>query len=106
MIKIDVEGFEPSVVAGALRTLRQSSVMAVLMEANRRVGRDEDCHSVAVQMQDLGFGMYRYDGSARRLDSIDCNDRRHANVIFARSTDSLLDRIHTARRFRVLDTDL
>lgn len=106
IIKIDVEGFEPHVVAGALQTLRQSSVLAVLMEANCRVGRDEDRQSVNAQMAALGYSPFRYLGISRRLESLAGNDRRLANVIFARSADALLERLHTARRFRVLDTDL
>jgi FkbM family methyltransferase len=106
IIKIDVEGFEPSVVAGALRTLRQSSVLAVLMETNCRVGLDEDRHSVAEQMRELGYGTFRYEGVERRLEPIVSSERPLANVIFARSRKALLERIRTARRFRVLDSDL
>jgi FkbM family methyltransferase len=105
IIKIDVEGFEPQVVAGGLRVLRQASVLAVLMEANRRVGRDEDRQSVAAEMGALGYRPFRYDGDSRRLEPADCGDRRLANVIFTRSPEVLLERIRNARRFRVLNAE-
>jgi hypothetical protein len=106
IIKIDVEGFEPKVIAGGLRTLRQSSVLAVLMEANCRVGRDEDRESAAEQMAALGYAPFRYHGLTRRLEPVDKGNRQLANVIFARSAEAVLDRIRSARRFRVLDYDV
>jgi FkbM family methyltransferase len=106
IIKVDVEGFEPKVVAGALGTLGHPSVLAVLMEANRRVGRDEDRISVTEQMEALGYGSYRYDGLTRRLERVDSNDRSLANVIFTRSAEAVSERVRCARRFRVLDTDV
>lgn len=106
IIKIDVEGFEPQVIAGALRTLRQSSVLAVLMEANRRVGRDADRQSVSAQMADLGYRPFRYHGITRRLEPADCSDRKLANVMFIRSEAAVLERIRSARRFRVMDAEI
>lgn len=106
IIKIDVEGFEPEVVAGAMQTLRSSSVLAVLMETNCRAGRNEDRDSVNQRMRALGYHRYRYHGLARRLERMDESDGHAANTIFARSVEPLLERIECARRFRVLDTDL
>lgn len=106
VIKIDVEGFEPQAIAGTLATLRQSSVLAVLMETNCNVGREEDRDSVAQQMKSLGYSCFRYHGLERRLEPVDTTDRRAANVIFARSAGAVRERIQSARRFRVLDADI
>jgi FkbM family methyltransferase len=105
IIKIDVEGFEPSVVAGALNTLRQSSLLAVLMETNRNVGRRTDGNSLREQMRALGFDCFRYQGLTRRLERFDDGAPNVANTIFARSAGPLLERIRGARRIRVLDTE-
>jgi FkbM family methyltransferase len=106
IIKIDVEGYEPHVIAGALKTLRRSSLLAVLMETNRDVGSEEDRVSADGQMQALGFSRYRYRGELRRLHRVGAADLNDANTIYARSEDALLERIRGARRFRVLDTEI
>jgi hypothetical protein len=106
IIKIDVEGFEPQVVAGGMQTLQQPSVLAVLMETNRNVARSEDRESVSRQMQAWGYRCYRYHGLTRRLEPANGSDRNEANTIFARSIGPLLERIRGARRFRVLDVDI
>lgn len=56
-IKIDVDGFEPKVVAGAVRTLGQAAVRSVLVEVNRAL---DDHRALVAQLQSLGF---RYDAA-------------------------------------------
>jgi FkbM family methyltransferase len=106
IIKIDVEGFEHRVVGGAMQTLRNASVLAVLVEKNWRVGCSADRATVEQQMHACGYQSYRYQGLARRLERADYVDRQDANTIFARSVEPLLERIESARRFRVLDTEV
>lgn len=54
-VKIDVDGFEPKVVAGAARTLRDPKVRSLLIEVNREL---EDHRELVSRLQALGF---RYD---------------------------------------------
>jgi len=54
-IKIDVDGFEPKVIAGARRTLAGAGVRSLLVETNRNL---EDHLAMVRELQDLGF---RYD---------------------------------------------
>ena len=54
-IKIDVDGFEPKVVAGARATLRERAVRSLLVETNRNL---EDHRAMVTELEGLGF---RYD---------------------------------------------
>jgi hypothetical protein len=59
-VKIDVDGFEPKVVAGAARTLADPRVKSLLVEVNREL---EDHRELVSRLQALGF---RYD--ARQVE--------------------------------------
>jgi FkbM family methyltransferase len=56
-IKIDVDGFEPKVVAGARRTLAREGVRSVLVEINQNLA---DHMALVRELQDQGF---RYDAA-------------------------------------------
>jgi hypothetical protein len=73
------------------------------METNGNVGSKTNRDSVKERMRALGFDCYRYHGLTRRLERIDDGGRNVANTIFARSAEPLLERIQSARNFRVLD---
>jgi FkbM family methyltransferase len=105
-IKIDVEGFEPQVLAGGRKTLEQPSLLAVLMETDPNVARNDGLAGAAQIMQDLGFVRYRYDGLTRRLEPIRRRDSIARNTIFARSAEPLRDRVRASRRYRVLDVEV
>lgn len=70
-IKIDVEGYETSVLAGAGSTLSNDKLLAVVMELNgsgARYGfRDEDLHQ---RMLSNGFGSCRYAPFSRELEEL------------------------------------
>lgn len=51
-IKIDVDGFEPKVIAGALATLCDRTVKSLLIETNQNL---EDHRSMVKQLNSLGF---------------------------------------------------
>lgn len=55
-IKIDVDGIEPKIVAGARRTLAQEAVRSALIEVNTNL---EDHWSIIDTMLDLGFDFSR-----------------------------------------------
>ena len=71
-IKIDVEGYEPAVLAGAQQTLATSSVNLLIWEAN--VGQADygfDPEAVRQQVLDTGFQTVRYDPFERQLQPTD-----------------------------------
>ena len=51
-IKIDVDGFEPRVIAGARATLRDPAVKSLLIEINRNL---EDHVAMVTELEGLGF---------------------------------------------------
>jgi FkbM family methyltransferase len=85
LIKIDVEGFESEVIAGAQRTLSSPVLQAVIMEVNgsgARYGFNErDLYKL---MFDFQFKAYTYKPDDRRLVRIDENYQNKSNIIFAR----------------------
>jgi FkbM family methyltransferase len=54
-VKIDVDGFEPRVIAGGSQTLRDGGVRSLLVETNQNL---EDHRAMVAQLQSWGF---RYD---------------------------------------------
>ena len=52
-IKIDVDGFEPRVIAGARRTLADPAVRSLLVETNQNL---DDHMAMVRELQALGFG--------------------------------------------------
>src|SRR5687767_1762894 len=69
VLKIDVEGFETRVLAGAAATLRHTSLHSVIMELNgsgERYGFDED--KILETMASVGFTPCRYEPFTRSLE--------------------------------------
>jgi FkbM family methyltransferase len=54
-VKIDVDGFEPKVIAGARHTLRDAKVKSLLVETNRNL---DDHRAMVAELEAMGF---RYD---------------------------------------------
>lgn len=92
LIKLDVEGFEPEVIAGGGQTLSNPSLLAVETES-----RDP---GVIAALHSAGFEEVFYDPSSRRFVS----DGRWTenNALFVRDRDACLARLSSARPFRVL----
>jgi FkbM family methyltransferase len=100
MIKVDVEGYETAVVAGAQRTLHSPGVAAVLMELNGSgacYGFDEQ--RLHRSMLDLGFLAARYDPLTRRLYPHEHG--ASSNRLYVRDVAALQARIAAAPRRRV-----
>jgi FkbM family methyltransferase len=91
LIKMDVEGYEAEVIAGATATLRNPSLLAIQMETV-----DE---SVRARLEDLGFRQSSYDPFARRLCvTVDQNSEMASqNTLFIRNFDYCQQRVQTAR---------
>ena len=81
LIKIDVEGYEPEVIAGAFETLRNASLLAILIET---VG-----DSVGAELEATGFHHAFYDPFTRVLSSFDgrSSGLGPGNSLFVRDFD-------------------
>ena len=78
-IKIDIDGFEPKVIAGARTTLGNSVVRSVLIELN--VNRS-DHRAIVPELQGFGF---RYDpDQVRRAMRTDGPFKENAEHVFRR----------------------
>lgn len=102
VIKIDVEGFETSVIEGAPATLRQESLLAVVMEMNgsgARYGFDEvELHQ---KMLDYAFRLVAYSPFERKLMHLDGKNLRSGNTIYVRNVEWVQARLESARTFMV-----
>lgn len=96
LIKLDVEGFEESVIAGGKRTFRDPSLAAVVMElygGRNRYGGDDS--TVARWMLEFGFKPYRYDPFTRSPLPIE-RPSPTTNTIFLRDPQALAMRLREA----------
>jgi FkbM family methyltransferase len=102
LIKIDVEGFEANVVAGARETLAGAGLDAVIMELNgsgRRYGfEDNDVHR---QMLDLGFDSFVYAPFERRLHSLHGKLSGNGNTLYVKNVDAVAERLALSAAFSV-----
>ncbi|GMV18745.1 MAG: hypothetical protein AMXMBFR56_69690 [Polyangiaceae bacterium] len=87
VIKIDVEGYETSVLNGASKTLGEGSLLAVVMELNgsgERYGfRDRDLHA---RMLSSGFAPFRYSPFDRQLRALPESQCPTGNGVYVRCT--------------------
>lgn len=100
-MKIDVEGFERQVLAGASRTLSAPGLQAIVIEVNDHQDRYAMSGKTALDvLRDAGFGSYRYDVRERRIIADDkCSP--YGNYVFVRNVDVVSQRVATSRRYRV-----
>jgi FkbM family methyltransferase len=107
ILKIDVEGFERQVIAGGQQTLREPSLLAIILETNQNAARGSShLQCLDNEMRALGYQPYHYDGIARRLAPSMATQALATNTVYARSIDALLERCGGAPRFRVLDMEV
>jgi FkbM family methyltransferase len=102
LIKIDVEGYEPEVIAGAADTLAQDSLLAVIVELNgscRRYGYDEA--EVHRKMVDYGFAPFTYSPFDRELKPLHGKSVLGDNTLYIRHAESIRERLRTASGFHV-----
>jgi len=101
-LKIDVEGFETSVIMGSQALLEQETLWAVVMEQNglgERYGFDEEAlHQRMVG--EYGFQPVRYDPVKRDLLPKEKNDP-YQNQIYVRERSKVLSRLKSAQKYSV-----
>lgn len=106
VIKIDVEGFESEVLAGATSTLLNPELLAIVIEvgnASERYGSSPE--DVIAILTDCGFASYRYEPKARRLERSPTAPTFRAqgwdaqrNLLFLRNEEEVIVRISDAPR--------
>ncbi len=100
IVKIDVEGYETNVIAGARRVLSRPSLLAVIMELNGSGGRyGFDESRLHRQMLEYGFEPFGYAPFERRLVPLDGKNTRSGNTLYVRDAAEVSRRLGSARRF-------
>lgn len=101
LIKIDVEGYERSVLLGASRTLADTRLLAVVMETNGSGARYgiSDAEVLSL-MQGHGFSAYGYDPFDRRLVDASQVD---GNTVFVRDRATIEARLRDSKRYRLIN---
>lgn len=94
LMKIDVEGHEPALLAGAAETLAEPGLQAVLMETTSHVPE------LLAIMAGHGFKPYAYDALERQLAPAVLPA---ANVIFLRDIAAVQERCRSAPRFTLVN---
>jgi FkbM family methyltransferase len=102
LIKIDVEGWESEVLAGAATTLREITLLALIVEMN---GGDVTFNANEKAVHDCllrnDFTPHAYDPFTRSLTPLESKHLGASNTIYCRSTAVLRERIASAPPFRV-----
>jgi hypothetical protein len=102
LIKIDVEGWESEVLAGAEATLSAPSLVALIVEMNGEDAafnpNEKAVHECLLRK---GFAPYTYHPLTRSLTPLPSKHLRASNTIYLRYSDQLNDRLANATAFRV-----
>jgi FkbM family methyltransferase len=100
LIKIDVEGFEANVIAGAQETLSRPTLLGVIMELNGsgdRYGFDEA--KLHATMLAHGFNTFSYLPFARCLRPLGGKNASAGNTLYLRNLDEIVARLASAPKF-------
>jgi FkbM family methyltransferase len=107
LMKIDVEGYELSVLQGAAKVLAEPGLLAIIVEANgsgRRYGlADSD---VTRLLQGNDFSVARYDPLARDVTAKEIVQNTTGNTLFVRDLDQVRIRVRGAPLRSVLGHQL
>ena len=105
LMKIDVEGFETEVISGALKTLNNSGLKAIIIELNgsgSRYGYNElEIHNTLLK---CGFETFQYDPKKRKLTHLD--KFGNLNTIYIRDLDFVQHRLTTAPKIKILNEEI
>jgi len=100
LMKIDVEGYEVEVFAGAKAILAAPSLQALVVERWRtatRPGSDEA--KLHAEIRSAGFSSHRYVPAERRLMPLD--DQAFGDIIYVRDLKAASERLRKASPFRI-----
>lgn len=105
LLKIDVEGYESTVIRGAGQTLKSESLLACIIEEaglQRRYGDSED--NLHQKMLSIGFRSYQYDPFTRELTDLDGGvNPALKNTLYIRDVGKVKERLRSAPKFSVRD---
>lgn len=102
-LKVDVEGYEASVIAGAQDILDSPSLRAVIIEMNPSALRSygHDSIELHTQMLSKGFETFRYNPLTRSLSSVS-GFNTTGNTLYIRDPEFARARLKSAPAFSVL----
>ena len=103
LLKVDVEGFELEVFAGASQTLQNPALQAIIVErdnSGNRYGHDES--ALHVQIRSQGFVPYAYKPLERKLELVD-NDATGISIIYLRNLPDATRRVQNATPYQLGD---
>jgi len=101
VIKIDVEGWEANVLKGMAISLKDPSLLAIIVETIDLSGDStrEITHSISGILEGNGFKPYHYDPFNRKLISGGANP----NTIFIRDIESVKSRLKRNSQFKLIN---
>ncbi len=102
LMKIDVEGFEKSVLEGAANVLKNDTLKALIVELNgccHKYGVSEaEIHAILLS---YGFNTFAYHPFERTLGSSTSFNTR-GNTIYIRDIDFVKQRLETSRKYKII----
>lgn len=105
VIKIDVEGFEWDVLAGAEKTLQSQNLKSIIIELNGSGGRygfsDAAIHE---KLLANSFRPYSYEPFKRKLNPLETYGS--FNTLYIKDFDWVNDRIQSARKFKLFKQEI
>jgi len=107
LIKIDVEGFETEVIGGAVETLANPALQAVIMELNgsaARYGFDEA--GLHQHMIAIGFNPCRYAPLTRNVIELDGQQSSSGNTLYLRDPSAAQEVVSQSLSYRVAGIEL
>ena len=93
LMKLDVEGFEETVLKGAEKLLQSQKLIAIETEA-------QDA-AIAAILEAAGFVRYWYDPVARTLQDGPVEGLKSSNALYLRDVETVRERVKSARQLTV-----
>lgn len=107
LIKIDVEGWESEVIAGAQATLRDPALLGLIVEMNgNEADLNENERCVHECLSANGFKPYVYNPVFRALQPIPSKNTKGNNTLYIRDIPQIEARLKSAPHFRVADRNI
>ncbi|QNI35404.1 FkbM family methyltransferase [Edaphobacter albus] len=104
LIKIDVEGWESEVIAGSTLTLKNPSLLGLIVEMNgSETGLNENERSVHECLSANGFSPCTYNPVTRSLTPIPSKNKGGNNTLYVRDVSQIEARLKSAPHFRVVN---